>query len=184
MINPILVVDDDPGFRKLLETILAGEGYPVETAAKVADARRLCSSHSFSLVISDLKLPDGDGLDVQKWFAEHAPHVAFHAADFQLRTDPDMLEQAVLNLLRNAIEAGDQVSLHAEPGLIRVTDNGPGIPPELRPKLFQPFVTTKAQGTGLGLAIVRNLVRALNGNVQLTNARPTGACAEIRWSTK
>ena len=114
----------------------------------------------------------------------HAPLVAFHAADFQLRTDPDMLEQAVLNLLRNAIEAGDQVSLHAEPGLIRVTDNGPGIPPELRPKLFQPFVTTKAQGTGLGLAIVRNLVRALNGNVQLTNARPTGACAEIRWSTK
>lgn len=114
----------------------------------------------------------------------HAPGVVFQAGDFQLRTDPDMLEQAVLNLLRNAIEAGDQVSLRAEPGLIRVTDNGPGIPPELRPKLFQPFVTTKAQGTGLGLAIVRNLVRALNGNVQLTNARPTGACAEIRWSAK
>ncbi|MGC4051148.1 MAG: sigma-54 dependent transcriptional regulator [Paludibaculum sp.] len=75
--NPILVVDDDPGFRKLLETILAGEGYPVETAAKVGEARRLCGTRTFSLVVSDLKLPDGDGLDVQKWFAEHAPGTPF-----------------------------------------------------------------------------------------------------------
>jgi DNA-binding NtrC family response regulator len=75
--NPILVVDDDPGFRKLLETILKGEGYEVEAAAKVAEARRLCGSARFSLVISDLKLPDGDGLDVQKWFLEQAPGTPF-----------------------------------------------------------------------------------------------------------
>ena len=75
--KPILVVDDDPGFRKLLETILRGEGYEVESAAKVADARRLCAAMRFSLVVSDLKLPDGDGLDVQKWFAEQTPGTPF-----------------------------------------------------------------------------------------------------------
>ncbi len=113
----------------------------------------------------------------------HAPGVPFRGADFQLRTDPDMLEQAVLNLLRNAMEAGTEVRVDAAPGRIRVTDNGPGVPPDVRQKLFQPFVTTKAQGTGLGLAIVRNLVRALHGEIELTDARPTGTCAEIRWST-
>ncbi len=77
IMNPILVVDDDPGFRKLLETILSGEGYQVETAAKVSEACRMCGMRSYALVISDLKLPDGDGLDVQKWFVEHAPDTPF-----------------------------------------------------------------------------------------------------------
>lgn len=114
----------------------------------------------------------------------HAPGVPFHGADFQLRTDPDMLEQAVLNLLRNAMEAGTEVRVDAVPGRIRVIDNGPGLPPDVRKNMFQPFLTTKAQGTGLGLAIVRNLVRAMNGEIELSDARPTGTCAEIRWSTK
>jgi len=76
-IRPILVVDDDPGFRRLLETILTGEGFHVETAGKVGEARRLCGTKTYALVISDLKLPDGDGLDVQKWFRENAPNTPF-----------------------------------------------------------------------------------------------------------
>jgi two-component system, NtrC family, response regulator AtoC len=76
-LNSILVVDDDPGFRQLLETILTADGYAVESAAKVADARRAISARSFRLVISDLKLPDGDGLDVQKWLLDRAPAVPF-----------------------------------------------------------------------------------------------------------
>ena len=114
----------------------------------------------------------------------HAPGVRFSGADFQMRTDPDMLEQAVLNLLRNAMEAGTEVHVEAAPGRIRVTDNGPGLPPEIRRKLFQPFLTTKAQGTGLGLAIVRNLARALGAEVVLSDVRPSGTCAEIRWNPK
>ena len=114
----------------------------------------------------------------------HAPGVPFSATDFRMTTDPDILEQAVLNLLRNAMEAGTDVRVDATPGSIRVIDNGPGLSPDVRQKLFQPFVTTKAQGTGLGLAIVRNLVHALNGRIELSDARPTGTCAEIRWSTR
>jgi len=69
----ILVVDDDPGFRRLLETILVREGYRVETATSVREAQQAGAARSFSLVISDLKLPDGDGLEVLRWWKENAP---------------------------------------------------------------------------------------------------------------
>ena len=69
----ILVVDDDPGFRRLLETILAKEGYQVQTSGSVAEALRQGQARSFDLVISDLRLPDGDGLAVLKWWKENAP---------------------------------------------------------------------------------------------------------------
>jgi len=69
----ILVVDDDPGFRRLLETILAGEGYQVTAAGTVAEALHECSRKQFHAIVSDLKLPDGDGLAVLRWAGEHSP---------------------------------------------------------------------------------------------------------------
>ncbi len=72
----ILIIDDDPGFRKLLETILAGEGYSIHTGGSVAEARKLGAEKQFDLVLSDLKLPDGDGLQVLAWFTEHSPQTA------------------------------------------------------------------------------------------------------------
>jgi DNA-binding NtrC family response regulator len=69
----ILIVDDDPGFRRLLETILRGQNYEVETAGSAAEALRAGARRQFHLVISDLKLPDGDGLAVLRWWNEHAP---------------------------------------------------------------------------------------------------------------
>ncbi|MCC6859696.1 MAG: sigma-54-dependent Fis family transcriptional regulator [Bryobacterales bacterium] len=69
----ILVIDDDPGFRRLLETILRGESYEVESGGSVADAVRLGARRQYHLVLSDLKLPDGDGLEVLRWFAEQQP---------------------------------------------------------------------------------------------------------------
>ncbi len=68
----ILIVDDDPGFRKLLETILAGEGYTVETAGSVSEAVRAGGRRKFDLVISDIKLPDGDGLQVLRWYSDNS----------------------------------------------------------------------------------------------------------------
>ncbi|MFB3828737.1 MAG: sigma-54-dependent transcriptional regulator [Bryobacteraceae bacterium] len=69
----ILVVDDDPGFRRLLNAILTGEGYCVETAGTVRDALAMAARKGYGLVLSDLKLPDGEGLAVLRWFAERAP---------------------------------------------------------------------------------------------------------------
>ena len=60
----ILIVDDDPGFRSLMEAILRGEGYTVDTAGSVAEAVSIAGRMSYHLVISDLKLPDGSGVDV------------------------------------------------------------------------------------------------------------------------
>lgn len=114
----------------------------------------------------------------------HAPGVEFQSSNFSWNTDPDLLEQVLLNLLRNAREAGTQVRVEAQAGCIRVLDDGPGLSPEVRARLFQPFFTTKAQGTGLGLAIARNLTRALGGKLSLKDHRPSGTCAEIQWSVR
>jgi DNA-binding NtrC family response regulator len=69
----ILVIDDDLGFRKLLETILAGEGYAVSVAGTVAGALRLLEERQFRLVLTDLKLPDGDGLDILRSISDSLP---------------------------------------------------------------------------------------------------------------
>jgi DNA-binding NtrC family response regulator len=69
----ILIVDDDPGFRNLLETILVGEGYGVENAGSVGEALRAGGRRKYDLVVADLKLPDGDGLAVLRWWTENMP---------------------------------------------------------------------------------------------------------------
>lgn len=70
---PILLVDADPGSRKPLEEMLAGEGYWFDTAASAAEARTLGGMRRYRLIVTRLELPDGDGLDLLRWFAEHSP---------------------------------------------------------------------------------------------------------------
>jgi len=71
----ILVIDDDAGFRGLMETILKGEGYSVDAAGTVAEAVAAGDRNSYHLVISDLKLPDGNGLDILRRWKEEMPEV-------------------------------------------------------------------------------------------------------------
>ena len=70
----ILVIDDDPGFRMLLETILSKEGYAVESGGSVEEALRAGAARKYDLVVTDLRLPDGDGLAILRWWSEHDPH--------------------------------------------------------------------------------------------------------------
>ncbi|MEK7407886.1 MAG: ATP-binding protein [Acidobacteriota bacterium] len=107
----------------------------------------------------------------------------------RLRTDPDLLKAALLNLVRNSIEALDdagdgEVRLAAAPAsggglVISVEDNGPGLSAAARARLFEPFFTTKAFGTGLGLPIARRLLSELGGELSLGSAAPRGAKAEV-----
>jgi len=88
------------------------------------------------------------------------------------------LELALLNLITNAVDAmpeGGTLAIHGaatDKGIrLEVADSGPGIPADLLPHLFEPWVTTKpvGHGSGLGLAIVRDVVRAQGGSVSASN---------------
>jgi signal transduction histidine kinase len=95
-------------------------------------------------------------------------------ADHQARFDPRLLGRAIDNILLNAIRhtpPGGCVRIRAEryEATLRIilSDTGPGIAPELRPKLFEPFATGRPDGTGLGLAIAREMVEAHGGRLVL-----------------
>jgi signal transduction histidine kinase len=75
---------------------------------------------------------------------------------------------------------------HGAPGdtpgtviVVEVADDGPGVPPELADRIFNPFFTTKAQGSGLGLAIVRKIVDAHDGRIDLRSAPGGGTCFTV-----
>jgi signal transduction histidine kinase len=106
--------------------------------------------------------------------------------------DEVLLRQALSNLVRNAVEATVgagrvplvriDASLDAAARLqrIQVTDNGPGIEPSMRDKVFRPFVTTRPNGTGLGLALVQKIVVTHNGRVQaLSGVGGTGTTMQV-----
>lgn len=69
----ILIIETDAGFREKLESILSGWGYAVQSGACVEDATRLGSRGQYHLVLTDLELSGGNGIDVLRWFAEHSP---------------------------------------------------------------------------------------------------------------
>lgn len=98
-----------------------------------------------------------------------------------------LLRQMVLNLLLNAAEAtGGKgrilVSLETSAGggySLAVSDDGPGVPPEYRERLFQPFFTTKQSGTGLGLLSVKAAAQAHGGSVEYDTSELGGACFRV-----
>jgi len=103
--------------------------------------------------------------------------------------DSTQLRQIIHNLLRNAEDAQEAV----DAPLIRistrraenmaelvVSDRGPGFPPEIIARVFEPYVTTKVRGTGLGLAIVKKIVDEHHGGVSINNRQPVGAEVSIR----
>ena len=102
-----------------------------------------------------------------------------------VRADPGMLRGALLNLVLNACQAsgrsGVDIEVRAEGDRCRIAvrDSGPGIPTEIRARLFEPFATTRREGTGLGLPIVRRLIELQGGEVSLTDRAGGGTVAEI-----
>jgi len=98
----------------------------------------------------------------------------------KMRGDSRSLDQVFTNLISNALDAmtasGDTLAIRAvmnqeisgHPQVeITVSDNGPGIPEDLREHIFEPFVTTRKQGTGLGLAITKQIVTAHKGSISV-----------------
>jgi signal transduction histidine kinase len=101
------------------------------------------------------------------------------------RFDAFQMQRALDNLILNAIQNttdGGRVLVDAlrRGGnmVLRVSDSGQGVSDEIRPRLFEPFVTARSDGTGLGLAIVREIARLHGGDARLVNGGP-GAVFEI-----
>jgi two-component system, NtrC family, nitrogen regulation sensor histidine kinase NtrY len=105
----------------------------------------------------------------------------------------DPLRRAFANLLRNAAEAMQgrgaidiTVASDATGGhgvAVTIADRGPGIPEEMRHRIFEPYVTTKADGTGLGLALVRQTVDAHRGTIAVSETPGGGATFTLVFST-
>jgi signal transduction histidine kinase len=102
--------------------------------------------------------------------------------------DPRKMQRVLINLVtnaRDAMEEGGKIRLEADvedgQGILRVIDNGPGIPEEIRDRLFQPFVTHgKRHGTGLGLTICQQFVEAHGGTLEVETATGQGTTFTIR----
>jgi signal transduction histidine kinase len=114
--------------------------------------------------------------------AEGVAIVQDHDPAIELRGDPEQLRRVVLNLVTNALDAlrdaktpaptitiASGANLAGDAAWLKVRDNGPGVPPEEREKVFSPFHTSKVDGTGLGLAIVKKLVAQHGGTIELAS---------------
>jgi two-component system, NtrC family, sensor histidine kinase HydH len=96
--------------------------------------------------------------------------------------DESLCEQAFVNLIQNAYDAmgsaGGTLRVEASTGErsqskgieVRIADSGPGVPPELREQIFNPFVTTKKAGVGLGLSIVSRIIDGHHGSIRVEDA--------------
>jgi two-component system C4-dicarboxylate transport sensor histidine kinase DctB len=103
-----------------------------------------------------------------------------------IRGDRMRMEQVLINLFRNALDAlmevespliGVRLSVEGDKATIHVWDNGPGIAEEVGKKIFEPFVTTKKEGigVGLGLSISYKIVKDMKGDFRVANRDPNGA---------
>ena len=122
-------------------------------------------------VLVGLTPPD---VEIRRCFAASLPKVSI---------DPEQIRRVLINLIDNAIEAmerrGDivvETQLDTGNNLVKVVvaDDGPGIPPAEREKLFLPYYSTKRRGSGLGLAIVRRIIAEHGGSIEVSDNTPRG----------
>lgn len=159
----------------------------------VAGALRVARSGTAGTDLVNLRVPLERALEITApVFAQvgavlEAP--APHGDPTVVRCDPAAMEQLFLNLLLNAAQSfsGDAagrvtVSIQATVGVVDVAirDTGQGISPELLPRVFDPFVSTKPEGTGLGLAIARQIAMAHGGELHLTSEVRMGTIVRLR----
>jgi PAS domain S-box-containing protein len=175
-----------------------------EPEGKVADTLDIISQevHAADRIIGDLlemsrgKSPTRRPVDLgdvaRRTFDDLRPDTTWsldlrlEAEPFLVHADEDQLRQVLINLMTNAIQAmpaGGRISVDArrEAGVdvITVHDTGPGVPEEMRAKIFEPLFSAKAKGTGLGLTICRQIVEAHGGAIWVAPST-RGAAIRLR----
>jgi signal transduction histidine kinase len=156
------------GLEKLVTSFLS-YARPGKEAAEPCDINQVCSS-AVQVAASETQ--------------KHGAVVLTELPDPPIRTTafPGRLRQVLVNVLQNAAQAcgpGHKIVLRAvQDGRtvrILVEDDGPGVPPELRDCMFEPFRTGRKDGTGLGLAICRRLVAEMGGTISYRPREPNGS---------
>jgi len=104
-----------------------------------------------------------------------------------VKADPEKINQAVINLCLNAVQAMEDggtlsvllsTSSADDCAAFSIADTGSGISAEHITKIFDPFFTTKEDGTGLGLAIVKKIIESHTGTIEITSERGVGTCVK------
>jgi signal transduction histidine kinase len=164
--------------RQRADNVLAlGQPRPARTQA--VRVRELLED-GLALVQAERRQRGWAPLEVRRTYATPPPPVA---------GDPERLGQALFNVLLNASQAmGERgaltLTLRREPAgprpvMLVVADDGPGIPPAERPRVFEPFFTTRNGGTGLGLPAARRIVEGHGGRIELESLPGHGTTARI-----
>jgi signal transduction histidine kinase len=177
------------GLREIVTLGLAGVENMLRTLQTLHEFART-GSLALDLREVDPRVIVTDSLSIARMDPDFKIHVVETdvAADLPpVRADRQKLTQVVVNLIRNALQATKaeervRVIARARPGgrvEIAVEDDGPGVPPEIRSRLFEPFASAKGeQGLGLGLYMARLIVSAHSGELELVDA-PRGARFEV-----
>lgn len=119
----------------------------------------------------------------------HGMELSFSAGDLEenLVFEPTFVKQVLINLILNSIQAFEGMPEDSEKKILvqtgmenghpfmRVTDNGPGIAPEVQARIFDPFFSTREEGSGLGLALVQKMAGQMGGEVNVESIPGQGA---------
>ena len=136
--------------------------------------------------LQTLYLPDMQRQHIDFSLVLFQPEITVHA-------DEKLLSQVLINLLKNAMQALEgqadgkirmEVDTEKNQLLIRVTDNGPGIPSDLMEDIFVPFFTTKATGSGIGLSLSRQIIRMHGGELSVASQPYRETCFTVSLPVK
>ena len=118
--------------------------------------------------------------------ASQGVEIDFEGENITITGDEELIRAAVLNLLLNAAQAMAgrgrihvSVARHGESAMVAIQDTGPGVPPDMRQRVLEPFFTTKARGGGLGLPIAKRTAELHGGSLSLECPPPGGTLVTV-----
>jgi signal transduction histidine kinase len=157
-------------------------GTPLEAGIRSihTTASRLTTFVESYRKLAQLQQPQPEDVHLDAFFAEVQrlyPRLTWEIEGMEgvvVNTDPVLLQQVVVNLVKNAVEAGATKVKADPPPALFISNNGSPIPATDRDSIFLPFFTTKSSGTGIGLALSRQIMVRQGGNLELMEQPETG----------